>query len=365
MLRVLQVASGDLWAGAEAQLAALVAELARREDISQAAVLLNEGELATRIRAAGVPVTVFDESRLGGLAILAGIRRVIRAFDPQLVHTHRSKENVLGSLAARLEGRRASLRTVHGAPEHAARWYRPEKRLFYTLDVYAEAHWQQCSVAVSDELGARLRAEGRRRVEVIHNGVVQVPGTGAEVRQRQVGQHAPVRVTFLGRLVPVKRVDLLLDVALALKAPGEGDFHVDIVGEGPLAAPLRERATQLGLDDVVTFHGFRSDVPAILSQTNVLVFTSDHEGTPMAALEALAMGVPVVGRAVGGLVEILDGTPGGYLVTGNDPKVLAAAIRRAAGAGGAAELPPRYQIGTCATRYADLYRSLAANCTKT
>jgi hypothetical protein len=116
-VRILHVVSGDLWAGAEAQVAALVAELARSPQLQLHAVVLNHGELEMRLRAAGVGVTVLDESQLSAWRILRGIRAVVRDFRPDVIHTHREKENVLGGLAARLAGC-ASLRTVHGAAKH-------------------------------------------------------------------------------------------------------------------------------------------------------------------------------------------------------------------------------------------------------
>jgi glycosyltransferase involved in cell wall biosynthesis len=110
----------------------------------------------------------------------------------------------------------------------------------------------------------------------------------------------------------------------------------------------------------VTFHGFRQDAADVLAAADVLVFTSDHEGTPMAALEALAIGVPIVARAVGGLVEMLEGVPGCRLVRSDQPEALAAAIEEITGpdAGAVPELPQRYRIAACAQQYLALYRRL-------
>jgi glycosyltransferase involved in cell wall biosynthesis len=170
-VRVLHVVSGDLWAGAEAQVAALVAELARDPQLQLHAVVLNSGELERRLHAAGIGVTVLDESQLNAWQILRGLRTVAQEFRPDVIHTHREKENVLGGLAARLAGC-ASLRTVHGASEHRPPAWRLDKQAIRGLDRYAERHWQQASVAVSDELGQRLRAERPGvSIEVIHNGI--------------------------------------------------------------------------------------------------------------------------------------------------------------------------------------------------
>ena len=115
---VVHIASGDRWAGAEVQVYTLVTQLHRARLATVTAILMNEGELATRLRAQGITVVVLDESRLGFFALLAGTWRALRARRPDLVHTHRQKENLLGVLAAWPLGL-PSVRPGHGAPESA------------------------------------------------------------------------------------------------------------------------------------------------------------------------------------------------------------------------------------------------------
>jgi glycosyltransferase involved in cell wall biosynthesis len=235
--------------------------------------------------------------------------------------------------------------------------WRIDKQAIRGLDRYAERHWQQASVAVSDELGQRLRTEHPEiAIEVIHNGIdLDALSTLRERhRARRVGQ-GPKRVAFLGRLVPVKRVDLFLELARKCLDGGGDELTFDVVGEGPLAAELQGLADRLGLQERVTFHGFRSDALALLADVDALVFTSDHEGTPMAALEAIAIGVPVVARAVGGLPELLSGVTGCRLVEGGEPAAFAAAVRAVLEAGEHPQLPERYNIRRCAALYRELY----------
>jgi len=360
-VRVLHVVSGDLWAGAEAQVAALVAELARELQLQLHAVVLNPGELERRLRAAGVGVTVLDESRLNAWQILRGLRAVVRDFQPDVIHTHREKENVLGGLAARLAGC-ASLRTVHGASEHRPPAWRLDKQAIRGLDRYAERHWQQASVAVSDELGQRLRTERPGvSIEVIHNGIDldALALLREKHRAHAVGQR-PRRVAFLGRLVPVKRVDLFLEMARQCLDAKGGGLTFDVVGEGPLTAELQGLADRLGLQGRVTFHGFRSDAVAMLADVDVLIFSSDHEGTPMAALEAIGIGVPVVARAVGGLPELLSGVVGCRLVEGDDPTALASAVLAVLGGHEEPRLPERYDIRSGAALYRKLCERVGA-----
>ena len=179
-LRVLHVVSGDLWAGAEAQVCALLTALHGRDDIAVAAAVLNPGELARRLSAAGVQVFAFDESRQNALHLLTGLRNVIREWRPDIVHTHRMKENILGGIAARTLGV-PSLRTAHGAQEHGvAIWqvHRLHKWLLAELDDQVAMRVQACVVAVADTLAAQLRATlPGARIETISNGAFNAQPT--------------------------------------------------------------------------------------------------------------------------------------------------------------------------------------------
>lgn len=322
-LHVVHIASGDLWAGAEVQLFTLAKTLQRDTATTVSVVLLNHGRLENELVGVGIPVTVLDETELNGLQIFTRLVRVIKELKPDVVHTHRMKENILGSVAAWMAGRSPSIRTVHGAPEHAAPWSRPHKRLVQELDQLCGRMLQQRIVAVSNPLAELLRRSfPSDHVAVIENGIdhVTLDGLRAQRAQRRDVPQQPWRVALVGRLVPVKRVDLFLEMARLFGARyphPAATFH--IFGDGPLRGELEQLRDQLGLADVVQFEGHCDDLPARLVDIDVLVMTSDHEGLPMVVLEAMALGVPVVAHAVGGIPELLDGGHCGALVTEHTP----------------------------------------------
>src|SRR6478672_7766788 len=154
-MRITHLASGDLWAGAENQLHNMVLAMHRTSDVDIDVILLNEGLLADRLRQAGVPVTVFLESQLGALRLLAGIRRHLSARRTHVLHTHRYKENVLGALAATLAPGTRSTRTLHGAPEFSAPIWQPRKKVPQILDWLAARFMQFPVICVSSELRDR------------------------------------------------------------------------------------------------------------------------------------------------------------------------------------------------------------------
>ncbi len=361
----MQLASGDLWAGAESQLFHLCRHLAADAGLRLSVVLLNDGELARRLREAGVETLVLDETRLGFRQLALALLEIARRERPDVIHTHRTKENLLGALVALRIGAH-SMRTVHGSLEHDPGARSSLRRRVSTwLDAKLVARMQQCVVAVSAPLQRELvQRTWARRVELIHNGVDlrYVASLAAASAPLQV--RASRAVCIVGRLVPVKRVDVFLRAAAALHG-SVPDVEFYIIGDGPLRESLQQLARDLGIADACTFTGHLDNCLPLLRQMSAVLITSDHEGTPMTALEALALGVPLVSHAVGGLPDVLRASTRSVLLRNQDPeefarhaaRVLQGASARDAAAPG--ELPAEYHIGHSAQRYLQIYRSLA------
>lgn len=360
-IRVLHIASGDLWAGAEVQVAQLVGALAKRSGLELAVVLLNEGELADRMRRAGVLIRVIPEHQSSAMSVYRQLVTVMQDWRPNVVHTHRQKENILGALAARAARVPACLRTVHGAPEFTQHWWQLRKQVPRKLDRWIAQNLQQHVVAVSEELKVQLkRTLPGASVSVIPNGI--------DVDEIRMAAEPPVHlqeglihVAYIGRLVPVKRVDIFLRMAaeLVLRWPNTYQFHV--IGSGPLRPRLEQLSAELRLSTSCHFHGFHANAPRWLAAMNCMVLTSDHEGLPMTALEARALGVPVVAHAVGGLSSLLEGASDCRLVVAGDPNAIVQAIRSAAVASldrTQSQLPERYRIDSTSAEYSHLYRTL-------
>src|SRR6185503_11726015 len=97
-IRVCHVMTADLWAGAEVQVATLASYLATRPDVQVSAVLFNDGWLASELRALGVNVAVIDERQHTPLAIVRFLTQFFKRHQVEVVHTHRYKDNILGSI---------------------------------------------------------------------------------------------------------------------------------------------------------------------------------------------------------------------------------------------------------------------------
>jgi glycosyltransferase involved in cell wall biosynthesis len=236
--------------------------------------------------------------RIGALAdlrALAALRRLLRRFDPDVVHTHTSKAGLLGRLAAPAGAVRAH--TFHGlvlrdyaGPLRSAAAAFVERRL---------ARRSELLFAVSASCRRELAEHGiGAPVAVVPPAVRTAAFAGADraaCRARLGGGRGPA-IGFVGRLVPIKRPGLF--VALARALPQVEAF---VIGDGPLRGALERDAPPN-----LRWLGARADAADLLPGLDLLVLPSRREGFPVAAVEAAAAGIRTVGFAVPGLVDLAE-----------------------------------------------------------
>jgi glycosyltransferase involved in cell wall biosynthesis len=362
----LHIVSGDLWAGAEVQAFTLMSHLKRMPETDVAAVLMNELTLADKLRSAEVAVYITDERKSGALRIFSGLRTVLHNWQPDVIHTHREKENVLGCLGNRACRNVPSVRTVHGAKEHSATGSSSVRhRLIDYADRWCGRVLQQRVIAVTQELAGKLAHDFPvEKIVVIENGIdLEAVSSQRGIAKFRVAEPDATHIGIAGRLVEVKRLDLFLQAAaLLLRECPERNWKFHIFGEGPIRPALEELSRRLRLGDRVTFHGHRHDIATCVGGLDALVICSDHEGMPMISLEAAVLGVPTVAHAVGGLVEVV---PEEFLVVRHDPRGYADGILRAVRTDGraiaarrAAETVSRFSARRNAERVRALYEEV-------
>jgi glycosyltransferase involved in cell wall biosynthesis len=269
---------------------------------------------------------------------LAGLVRVVRAYRPDIVHTHTAKAGFLGRLAAVLAPgpRPIIVHTYHG---HVLEGYfGPPRTALYRFLERRLATVSHCLIGVSqatvDDL-VRLGVASRERFRVVPIGldlarfVDPAPQAGARLRERCGASAGDLLVGFVGRLVPIKRVDLVLRATAEARRHGV-PIRLMVVGDGPCRPSLEAMAASLGLADVVRFLGYLPDASAAAAASDVAILASDNEGTPVSLIEAAAAGRPAVATAVGGVPDVvLPAT--GVLVTRGDHAGLARGLIRLAG----------------------------------
>ena len=175
------------------------------------------------------------------------------------------------------------------------------------------------------------------------------------------GAKAEFDLILVGRLAPIKRVDLFL-AAVALAAVRRPGMRAVVVGEGPLRAALEEQAARLDLRERVVFAGRQQDVAGWLRRSRVFVLTSDSEGLPLSAVEAMLCGLPVVAPAVGDLADLVEEGVTGHLIAKREADAFVGPLltllddeerRRKAGAAAMARAG-RYTIGNASRLWDEL-----------
>jgi teichuronic acid biosynthesis glycosyltransferase TuaC len=166
------------------------------------------------------------------------------------------------------------------------------------------------------------------KVHVVYRGVDLrrfTPGARDEARQRLAIGRTGAMLLWVGHVVPVKGLDVL--IAACAKAAARADFHLYLVGDGPLRATLQRDCAELGLSDRVTFVGAVSHaaLPDWYRAADRMVMSSRSEGIPNVLLESVACGTPFIAPDIGGIPEIADPHADRLVPPGN-PDALAEAI---------------------------------------
>lgn len=239
--------------------------------------------------------------------------------ESSLLHAHKLEGSMWGATIAGITRRPLV------AHEHTFDGRRSKRRTYgYRYVIGPKASRILC---VSDSVAASVRDEGvpARLLKTVPNGVRTDLALPREEARAELGlDPTSIVVGMVGRLRPEKRHDLALRVTGIVRTAGH-DIVLCCVGDGPLRESLEALAVELGLADHVRFAGERPDAGRLAKAFDVGLLCSVYEGMPLAALELLVAGVPLVATAVGSLPELVaDG--GGRVVATGDPEALADAL---------------------------------------
>jgi glycosyltransferase involved in cell wall biosynthesis len=310
------------------------------------------GELVEELGGPHLPLPLLQRApwRVPGAALR--LRKAMQAWRPDVVHCHNPGMAAVAALPTRRGRRPPGLVSVHGVPEE---------------DWAATARVLKLSglavVACGPGVAAGLVEHGCAVRATITNAVSPAPPPlPRPALEEELGLPPGLRLAVaVGRLVPQKNHQLAVR-ALA-QVP---DTALVVLGEGPLRAELEETARAEGVAGRVVLPGVRPDARGIVGAADVVVFSSTWEGLPLAALEALAAGTPVVATAVRGLRELLTDGRDALLVPPDDPAALAGALRQVLGDPGLATrlseggraLAATHSEETMVARYLELYGTL-------
>jgi glycosyltransferase involved in cell wall biosynthesis len=277
------------------------------------------GVRMARVPGLGPEVRPPDDARA-----LGSLVRAVRLTRPHIVHTHTAKAGMLGRLAAVLaeRPRPVIVHTYHG---HVLEGYfGPVRNAAYRVLERGLAGVSGALIGVSqatvDDL-VRLGVAERAKFEVIPIGLDldpflrAGPNAGSGFRREAPVQTDEVLLTFVGRLVHIKRVDVLLRAVACARELG-APARLAVVGDGRERETLERLAGELGIWEHVFFPGYGADMVEVAAATDLAVLSSDNEGTPVWLIEAAAAGAPAAAVSVGGVPDVVTsqtdpaGTPG-------------------------------------------------------
>ena len=303
-----------------------------------------ESSMAELAAAKGVEITTIPEMRRSlhprlDVKAIYKITRLLKRLSPTIVHTHTAKAGAIGRLAARLANIPIIVHTFHG---HVFDGYFSRRKTEFFLRVERNlARVTDKIIAISEkqkeDLVDKFKIAPEHKVQIVPLGLdlssftkVTPVFDGASVQpgilRKQLGLTDELVVMSVGRLVPIKRFDLLIRAFSRIS----GEFpkaHLVIVGEGEMRAALEQQASS---NPRIHFLGLRRDLPELYADTDLFALSSDNEGTPVAVIEALASGVPVVATDVGGVRDIFGAYLGqaGAVVPHSNELELSAALRQ-------------------------------------
>jgi glycosyltransferase involved in cell wall biosynthesis len=340
----------------------------------EASLECREGD---HVRVTRVPELGRDLHAIKDVAALLRVAALLFAERPDVVHTHTSKAGALGRLAAFLynltQPRSRRCVVVHTFHGHVFEGY--FGRTGNALAMMAERILSRLTdtvVTISpiqrDAIVRQFRVAPERKVAVVPLGLDLAPFWRLEPRssrlRSELGFGDSVVFGFVGRLVPIKDPATLVAAFANVRARVPG-VRLMMVGDGALRTGMERLVAQLGLTDSVAFLGWRADLPEVYGAMDVLTLSSRNEGTPVAAIEAMASGKAVIATAAGGTPDVVADGGTGLLVPPGDVEALASAMIRLAEApdlarqlGAAGRIcSQRYRAARLITETADIYRA--------
>jgi glycosyltransferase involved in cell wall biosynthesis len=263
-----------------------------------------------------VPNLVRPLSLKNDLVAFWKIFRLLRKERPDIVHTHTAKAGTLGRAAAILIGTPIILHTFHGNVFDG--YFSPLKtRLFLFIErVLASFTDRIISVSKSqaDELIHKHKIAQPEKFEIIRLGIDLDAFRDVKVDNldhTEDRKHSPLVIGWVGRFTEVKDPFFFVDFAAAMKSSSAAAKFV-MVGDGHLRQAIEARISEYGLQGHFTFSGWQQEMVGIYSRMDVVVLTSLNEGTPVTLIEAMATSRPFVAFNVGGMPDLMTGTPQKY-----------------------------------------------------
>ncbi|MDD5072412.1 MAG: glycosyltransferase family 4 protein [Candidatus Omnitrophica bacterium] len=292
---------------------------------------IDEKDMGYLARGKGVEPLIIPElgrriDPVNDLIALWKMYLIMRRERPDIVHTHTAKAGALGRAAAILAGIPVRIHTFHGHIFES--YFNSFSAGVFLFIERSLAFFSKYIVVVSEtqkkEIIKKYKITGDEKVKVVPLGleldVLSSIGSREGKLRNELGiGNDCVLIGIIGRLVPVKNHRMFLDACKKLfdKAGGR-DIKCIVIGDGEERAGLEGYAEKSGIREKIVFHGWKEEMADVYADLDIIALTSFNEGTPVALIEALAAGRPVVSTDVGGVKDVVDDGINGCLVASGD-----------------------------------------------
>ncbi len=366
-LKVLWLIKGLGPGGAEHLLVAAARTRDRERFTVEAAYLLPwKDALVAPLEELGVDVECYSVRDERDLRWVLALRKRLRARPVDVVHVHSPYVAALARLAIRTLPSRVRPAVVSTEHNAWSTFKGPTRR----LNAWT-ARLDDATIAVSDETRQSMSGRALERCETLVHGVdlgslQQLRAARAEVRAELGLDDGTIAVGTVANYHPKKDWPNLLRAA-RIVADRDPSIRFISVGQGPLQQEVEALHHELGLEGVMTLTGHRADATRLMAACDIFALASQWEGLPVAVMEALALGMPIVATAVGGVAETFTDGVDARLVPPRDPVALAEAIvevahddsLRASLAAASAGRAPEFDAARAQRRIEAIYESVA------
>lgn len=306
--------------GAEEHLLTVLKNLDLTQYNPTVCCIREKGVIGEEIENRGIAIISLNrKSKSWDFRIIMDILRIIQTKNIHLIHTHLYHANMYGRIAA-LISKIPAVVTEHNVYP----MYKFKRRIINWLLAKKTNKIIAVSNMVKDYIVSRdwIAPSG---VEVVYNGIDIAAfdsSIGKKEARERLGLDKDTPLIGIVARLSRQKGHVYLFRAMAMIREEVPDARLIVVGSGPLEQSLKEEVSMLGIDSAVSFLGARRDVPVILKAMDLFVLPSMWEGFPVALLEAMASGLPVVAASVGGVGEVVKDGETGFLVQPKDEESL-------------------------------------------
>ena len=368
-LRILHITPTLTVGGAEQMATHLMVGLAKSHSVG-AVGLFPAAQSAVEQRLAQAAIPIWHLNKRAGFdpRMFAALNRVFREFRPDVVHTHMAVQRYVFPVLLRHRSV-VAIHTMHNLAQHETDALgRLVHRLAFRNQVLPIGISQEVSASVKRIYGLECKAIIPNCIPVEnyrHN-----PEDRLQWRQQNGLSPEAVVFTCVGRLEPQKNPLLLLEAFAELK---DARAHLVLSGDGSLRERIEAYVERHQLGKRVHLIGKQNNVPSILAASDIFALSSNWEGNPLAVMEAMAAGLPVIATEVGGVPELVQSGEQGWLVPAGDRLGFTAAMknlledaetRQAMGRAAQTRAMREFRVERMVEGYANLYREMVSRGTQ-